>query len=314
MTNESQNRDLFIKGMEVIKSEENGLYYFHYNDKYNRYFLFSQPYHSARSRDQGMESLLKNARDASHYVALEEGGQHLFAIRGGNHQEIARSRPFATAEERDAAMQALQAAWSGKPAKVAAAAKAVEELNPSHYRFILSFYPEPSGVGLRSKIEYPISKDDKESFEGLDLERIGRFIQERLPQAQKAEKKAPLPKVVGIPISRPLEVIEAGQPFKGQRVARDKKLELQLPLSAEEIRALEGKALQTNLWIKPMEKGVDSIAVQRRGISPVGKTIKVEAPVHDLEAGLYRFTLRVEPESQEREAETLEGSSLLLVS
>jgi uncharacterized protein len=311
-----------VSGFKGYEGKKDGLYYFRYENDSGKPLLFSQPYHSARSRDQGMESLLKNAKDARRFFDVEEGGRFFFAIKAANHQEIARSRPFKTAAERDEAKEGLRATWSGAPKEASqplVAALARDELTDSlpYHRFSLSFYPKSSGSGWRGKIEYPLDKGDKDSFEGIDLECIGRFIQERLPQTGKVEKKATLPpKAAGIPFTRPLEVIEAGEPYKGREVTRDKKLELRLPLSAEENQALQGKSFSANLWIKPMNKSADSIEVHRIGAAPADKAISIEAPIYNLDAGLYRFTLQVEPEdaTQDPESAILEGSSLLLVS
>jgi uncharacterized protein len=88
-------------GFELFKNDKDGLYYFHFNDAKGIAFLFSQGYQRETSRDKGVQSVIKNAADETHFERQEvktkgkntEGG-YFFVLRSGNRQEIARSVVF----------------------------------------------------------------------------------------------------------------------------------------------------------------------------------------------------------------------------
>ncbi len=89
-------------GFVTFRNPDTGEHYFHLNDEDGAPVLYSQGYSSAGSRDNGLKSVIRNSVAASSYVPREEDGAYYFAVIAGNRQEIARSRNFATAGERDA--------------------------------------------------------------------------------------------------------------------------------------------------------------------------------------------------------------------
>lgn len=87
------------EGFEDFRNADDKQHYFHLNDQKAAALLFSQGYASAKSRDNGIRSVIKNGGDRTRYELREEGGKHYFILRAGNRQEIARSRNFATVAE-----------------------------------------------------------------------------------------------------------------------------------------------------------------------------------------------------------------------
>ncbi|MCU0325295.1 MAG: DUF1508 domain-containing protein [Spirosomaceae bacterium] len=81
-------------GFETFKSEKDGMYYFHYNDSAGKALLFSESYPNEAVRDNGVESVKKNAPLDERWKVIEEGGRWYYALRAGNHQEIARGPKF----------------------------------------------------------------------------------------------------------------------------------------------------------------------------------------------------------------------------
>ena len=91
-------------GFVSFTNPDNDLHFFHLNDQQGTALLFSEGYTATRSRDNGIRSVLKNGMDENAYRTHEEGGLYYFTIHAKNRQEIARSRNFSSAAERDAAI------------------------------------------------------------------------------------------------------------------------------------------------------------------------------------------------------------------
>ena len=66
-------------------------------------YLRSEGYTTEAARDNGIASVIKNAPLEERWRMIEEDGQFFYALRAGNHQEIARSCPYNDAASRDAA-------------------------------------------------------------------------------------------------------------------------------------------------------------------------------------------------------------------
>lgn len=86
-------------GFESFKNDEDGRYYFHFNDAKGVAFLFSQAYQAETARDKGIQSVIKNAAVETQFEHQNTGGGFFFILRAGNRQEIARSRNFNTLKE-----------------------------------------------------------------------------------------------------------------------------------------------------------------------------------------------------------------------
>ena len=97
-------------GFDSFRNTENKQHYFHFNGEDGRPLLFSQGYSSTKSRDNGISSVIKNGVLPERYEGKEENGQYYFILRAGNRQEIARSRSFVSAADRDRMITAILAA------------------------------------------------------------------------------------------------------------------------------------------------------------------------------------------------------------
>jgi len=77
--------------------EENGAYYFHYNEG-GEIVLISESYTTKAGRDNGIESVKKNInRSAAYQYHKHKNGKHYFDLNAGNHQEIVTSRWYGSA-------------------------------------------------------------------------------------------------------------------------------------------------------------------------------------------------------------------------
>lgn len=116
---------------------DDGNFYFTYSVD-GKITLISEGYDSAAARDNGVASVEKNLPIGKRYKALTtEDGKFYFSLRAGNHKEIAISRPYDTAAERDVIITGLAADYvaeaveeaptTPEPLTVVAAEPVVEE-------------------------------------------------------------------------------------------------------------------------------------------------------------------------------------------
>ncbi len=84
-------------GFSAFVNPDDGLHYFAMVDGHGGVILRSEGYTSAASRDNGIESVLKNRDIEERYNISQDENDHLWyvALKAGNHQEIARSCGFA---------------------------------------------------------------------------------------------------------------------------------------------------------------------------------------------------------------------------
>jgi uncharacterized protein YegP (UPF0339 family) len=102
--------------------DKDGAYYFSYNDGNGNTLLRSQGYKSEAARANGVESVKKNGPIHERWVMGEDNGQWYYALKAGNHQEIARSCYYATQNEMKSGLVDATYAFEEKPAPVAVAA------------------------------------------------------------------------------------------------------------------------------------------------------------------------------------------------
>ncbi len=75
--------------------------------------LRSEGYASAKARDNGVQSVIKNASDEKRWKTIEEDGQFFYILRAGNNQEIGRSCAY---EAKSKMLLALGKVWgAGTP-------------------------------------------------------------------------------------------------------------------------------------------------------------------------------------------------------
>ncbi len=317
MTKEIQNTGVETMpgppGLEAFEAEAQ--YFFRFKDADGNILLRSPGYSSPEKRDQGMETLRKHASEAGHYAKIDAEDQFFFALKSGNHKELFRSTAFLTTAARDQAMLAMQALWAGGKEMEAPEVIRPSDESAPRYHFTIDIYPEETGKAFRGKIAYPLVKEDIENFEGLDVERIGKFISRRLPKpAAKTAKETA--KAQGVLISRPLQILEDGRAAPGQRVHPEKKVELELALTGEDKQLWQGKHYKAQLILKKLERHAETMVVTTEGELPANHDLRLKAPTRDLDAGLYRIILHAEIEDpgHTRKESTWEGNSLMLVS
>ncbi len=185
-------------GFEVFKDVESKLFYFHFNDEDGKVMVYSQAYRGKKSRDNAIKSVIKNVVVPKHLVKKEsrEDG-HFFIIKGGNNQEIARSRFFAKKSEMNAFIGTLKkidehvpvmdvtpkATVKKEPSKKIKK-KVVESRAPTNGgqrpfrdKFSITHYPD-SGVWV---VKNELS-EATENFKNFNEIKIKEFIQSQIPE------------------------------------------------------------------------------------------------------------------------------------
>lgn len=193
-----QNSPAGRPGLESFKSEEDGLYYFHFNDEAGQPVLFSQGYATARQRTAHRNALRKRMHLPEAYQKSSDKGAFFFTLLSAKGTELARSQNFDQQKERDAALQTLTETPESKtanpkppPKKQAKPAPlktgSTEEADSrksvlsSRFRYNLIFRRMEEAQPLIGEIEYPVLKK-RATFQGLDRNAIIGFIVQYLPE------------------------------------------------------------------------------------------------------------------------------------
>jgi hypothetical protein len=89
--------------------KEDGKYYFQYIDDEGKVIFFGKPYTSEKSRDNGIQAVIRSAGAKERYDSrTNKKGTHFFVLKSGNHKEIGRSVIFDSREEMQEKMELLQ--------------------------------------------------------------------------------------------------------------------------------------------------------------------------------------------------------------
>ncbi|MEL6941393.1 MAG: DUF1508 domain-containing protein, partial [Bacteroidota bacterium] len=103
-------------GFYKFYNEERKEYYFAYNDENGKTLLRSEGYTTERARDNGVESVIKNAPIEKRWSTdtAMNGKYHFYILKAGNHQEIARSCYY----DSNAAMMVAFGAVTGEESSI----------------------------------------------------------------------------------------------------------------------------------------------------------------------------------------------------
>ncbi|WP_332732262.1 YegP family protein [Flavihumibacter sp.] len=89
-------------GKFATKTGNDGQFYFNLKADNGQVILTSEGYTTSTARDNGIDSVKKNATDESRYEKLTSGnGKFYFNLKAGNGQVIGKSQMYETAASRD---------------------------------------------------------------------------------------------------------------------------------------------------------------------------------------------------------------------
>ncbi|MCB0569592.1 MAG: DUF1508 domain-containing protein [Phaeodactylibacter sp.] len=182
-------------GFETFRSENDGLYYFHFNNSEGQPFLFSQGYQNKKSLSRAIRSVIKNAAREEHFTQGEEPDRGLyFLLRAGNNQEIARSSVFKSKREMLDKMALLRKLESEAPVwdtpepirntlQVEAGARVPPDIGnkaammAARYRFTLTYYPKRNAWAVKNDL---VEHQEPLALQKLDGEKIVNFIEAQM--------------------------------------------------------------------------------------------------------------------------------------
>lgn len=185
-----------------------GKFYFQFNEAFGTPILFSQGYKSEKSRDNGIQSIIRNASMKKQYeFKKNKKGKLFFILKAKNGQEIGRSKLFGTRQEMEEKLtiisqikstvpvfKSVEQHSNNKPITSSAiedtipvlSEKMVKVSSPENlprYKFSLVYYPD-SQIW---QIKHDQSEDSKE-FKIYDGALIESFVKKHLP-AEIMEKE-----------------------------------------------------------------------------------------------------------------------------
>ncbi|HHM21577.1 MAG TPA: DUF1508 domain-containing protein [Bacteroidetes bacterium] len=178
-----------LRGFVSFQSEKDKEFYFRFNDENGQPVLYSEGYGKIAGRDNGIASVLKNARLRKRYKIVEEGGKWVVSLRAANNHEIARTKAFANKEEAQKTVKwlidNLVPKATPKPDNVIkktvaqvvdnpAPKKAFVAGNDPKYTFRIQLYPLQDGP-LAGVITNVLNEENKK-FRGVDAGAIADFI------------------------------------------------------------------------------------------------------------------------------------------
>jgi uncharacterized protein YegP (UPF0339 family) len=98
--------------MKLRKFNRGDNFFFQLLNDENKVTLESQSYTSKTDRDNGVESVKANIKNADRYESITEVGEHYFILKAGNNKEIARSGFYGSQNDLENALSYLQGGTS----------------------------------------------------------------------------------------------------------------------------------------------------------------------------------------------------------
>ena len=98
--------------MKLRKFKRGDNFFFQLLNDENKVTLESQSYTSKTDRDNGVESVKANIKNADRYESITEVGEHYFILKAGNNKEIARSGFYGSQNDLENALSYLQGGTS----------------------------------------------------------------------------------------------------------------------------------------------------------------------------------------------------------
>jgi uncharacterized protein YegP (UPF0339 family)/outer membrane protein OmpA-like peptidoglycan-associated protein len=86
------------ENFRIFQDSESNEHFFTMLSKTGKVVFRSEGYPSTAARDNGLASVQKNSEIRERYSVVEQDGKHYVVLKAGNHQEIARSCPYESAE------------------------------------------------------------------------------------------------------------------------------------------------------------------------------------------------------------------------
>ncbi len=174
---EGKNAHPTEAGFTAFKDDETGLNYFALLDEDGKVLLKSEGYPQEASRENGVQSVIKNRTNPEFYSLKEEEGNYYWSLRAGNYKEIARSCQFESESAAQADLKfidgtttrsAVRAAEAAALAAAAAAANAASGREDDDYLACKEYEGHPNvGAEVPHFVKFQSAKDGQYYFAWL---------------------------------------------------------------------------------------------------------------------------------------------------
>ncbi len=304
---------------------KDGKYYFQFKETSGRPILFSQGYATEKSRNNGIQSVIRNAKKDKQYEfkkgKKDKKGKRFFILKAGNHQEIGRSDLFGNKEELEEKLAIIKAIQLDVPIlEKTTKEKGIKNL-PRH-KFSLIYYPD-SKVW---QIKHDHSENSKE-FKTYNSQLIESFVKQHLPAELNTLPTSKAQKTKQIsPKHQPMPAVAQAAPQPTQE-----QIELKIRTHRRELVKSVAKANQLGLLEVTTKNRIPNTEqpyfgqVIAKSLNSSKATIIAEVkalnaragalfiPINDankLNPGWYRFNLTLQ---QGNKGRVLSGSQVVLL-
>ena len=325
--------------------KDDGMYYFQFNGHDGAPIIFGHGYQSEKSRDNGIQVVIRNAADDAHYERQQtQKGQHFFTLKSGNNQEVGRSATFDTEPEMEEKLKLLKSITgdvpifdaAGQPeGKAAAELQSVENtaLDASNkelsietlprYKFSIIYYPD-SDVWI---IKHDPSGNTKQ-FKTCDGALIEAFMKAHLPaekarvlparESSPAQPKAPAQEVTPQKTDKLTEEkIEMKiRSFQGKEVRYFAKAgDLgQIEISPKQGSMISNKSYEARVIAKSLEDNETVVVSEIKARKPAyGRFVIPIFEANRLHPGMYRFLVTIHQGEKGQEEHDYHGSRMLML-
>ncbi len=326
--------------------KEDGQYYFQLNDKTGRPIFHSHGYQSERSRDNGIQAVIRNAAEKENYEPQQsKKGRHFFLLKSGNNQEIGRSVSFDSKSEMEEKLDLMMGVTEETPvfelippatekpegAETEAMAEPAEEAsakelpieNMPRYKFSIIYYPD-SGLW---NIKHDQSGNTRQ-LKTCDGKQIEAFLKAHLPLEKVKAALAAEPV-----IAHPKAPSQEGIPRKEDQSAEEE-IELKIrSIQGKEVQHLAGdrnlgqiEALpkrrttvssdvyEARVVAKSLESDETVVVSEVKGRKPAyGRFVIPIFEANKLRPGMYRFMVNIHQGEEGKEEHDYSGSRLVML-
>lgn len=325
--------------------KEDGQFYFQFNDDTGKPIFFSHGYQSEKSRDNGIQVVMRNAGEKERYERQQsKKGRHFFLLKSGNNQEIGRSIAFDNEAEMEEKLQMMSGITEDTPIFDAVELPSEKEMersksiiaqaeNPSskelpienmpRYKFSIIYYPDSDVWAIKHD-----QSGNTRQFKTCDGKLIEAFLKGHLPAeklrtasvAAGAETQSKPPVREGIPRKQGKAIEEEIEfklrSFRGeeaQHIAKAGDLG-QLEIIPKKGVSISPAAFEAKVVAKPLEGKETVVVAEVKGQKPAyGRFFIPIYEANNLKPGMYRFTVTIHLGKEGEEVHDYSGSSLVML-
>lgn len=258
-------------GFHLFKNSNDSKHYFYFVDDNLQPILISKVYQSARTCRQALNRI----RQANLRIKFQQKKeQFFFQIQNGNKQAVATSKLLPTAAAAKQAANSIEVSLQ-KPSFSS---------TPTKHSFRIDFYQGEKGKPYRGIIEHLITRE-KESFKGVEIELIKRFLQKFIQPIVSSMSTVEEEKKL------PIKIMENGKPTARINYPIGTALQIALPIDEEIVSPYEAQ-----IYLNPLATG-DQELICKRQFTKKEEAVNISVKTDHCMPGFYRLIANLEPTS-----------------